>query len=143
MVSSNIPPYYTNGRKKGYFNVEEMKDLWEEKGYGYLELKRQNLRDQASRLEKMLQDRTRNKGNVSLADGNEGEPESSEGEVFEENSQSAYQNNVPRQDQNANFANSMNLDLHTSVIDLDVVHLASNEVNQIKERLSSTRGYVV
>ena len=47
MVSSNIPPYYANGRKKGYFNIEEMKDLWEEKGYGYLELKSQNLRDQA------------------------------------------------------------------------------------------------
>ena len=50
MVSSNNPPYYTNGRKKGY--IEVMKDLWEEKGYGYLELKSQNLRDQASKLEK-------------------------------------------------------------------------------------------
>ena len=43
MVSSNNPRYYTNGRKKGY--IEVMKDLWEEKGYGYLELKSQNLRD--------------------------------------------------------------------------------------------------
>ena len=128
MVSSNNPPYYTNGRKKGY--IEVMKDLWEEKGYGYLELKSQNLRDQASRLEKVLQDRARNNGNFSLAEGNEGETESSEGEVFEENSQSAYQNNVPRQAENANFANSVNLDLHTSVTDADVVHQASNEVNQ-------------
>ena len=54
----------------------------------------------------MLQDCTRNKGNFSLADGNEGEPESSKREVVEENSQSAYQNNVPRQAENANFANS-------------------------------------
>ena len=89
MVSSNNPPYYTNGRKKGY--IEVLKDLWEEKGYGCLELKSQNLRDQASRLEKMLQDRARNNGNFSLAEENEGEPESSEGEVCEENSQSAYQ----------------------------------------------------
>ena len=29
-----------------------MKDLWEEKGYGYLELKSQNVRDQTSRLKK-------------------------------------------------------------------------------------------
>ena len=29
-----------------------MKQLWEEKGYGHLALKGQNLRDQASRLEK-------------------------------------------------------------------------------------------
>ena len=43
MVSSNNPPYCTNGRKKGY--IEVMKDLWEKKGYGYLELKSQNLRD--------------------------------------------------------------------------------------------------
>ena len=38
-VPSNNPPYYTNGRKKGY--IEVMKDLWEEKGYGHLELKSQ------------------------------------------------------------------------------------------------------
>ena len=43
MVSSNNPHYYTNGGKKGY--TEVMKDLWEEKGYGYLELKSQTLRD--------------------------------------------------------------------------------------------------
>ena len=78
----------------------------------------------------MLQDRTRNNRNFNLADGNEGEPESSEGEVFEENGQSAYQNNIPRHAENANFVNSVNLDLHTSVIDVDVVHQASNEVNQ-------------
>ena len=78
----------------------------------------------------MLQDRTRNNRNFNLADGNEGEPESSEGEVFEENGQSAYQNNIPRQAENANFVNSVNLDLHTSVIDVDAVHQASNEVNQ-------------
>ena len=61
---------------------------------------------------------------------NEGENESTEGEVFQANSQSAYQNNVPRQAKNANFANSVNLDLHTPVIDLDVVHQASNKANQ-------------
>jgi len=33
-------------------NIEVMKQLWEEKGYGHLALKGQNLRDQASRLEK-------------------------------------------------------------------------------------------
>ena len=50
MVSSNNSSYYKNGRKKGY--IELIKDLWEEKGYGYLELKSENLRDQASRLGK-------------------------------------------------------------------------------------------
>ena len=128
MVSSNNPPYYTNGRKKGY--TELMKDLWEEKGYGHLELKSKNLRDQGSKLEKLLQDRTRNSENSSLADSNGGKPESNEGEVLEEKSQSVYYNNDLRQAENANFANSVNLDLHTSVLDLDVVHEASNEVNQ-------------
>ena len=47
-----LASYYKNGRKKGY--IELIKDLWEEKGYGYLELKSENLRDQASRLEKKL-----------------------------------------------------------------------------------------
>ena len=90
MMSSNNPPYYTNGRKIGY--VEVMKVLWEEKGYGYLELKSQNLRDRASRLEKLVQDRTAENGNRSLAGENEGEPVSSQRKVFEENIQSAYQN---------------------------------------------------
>ena len=36
----------------------------------------------------------------------------------------------PRQAENANFPNSMSLDLRTSMIDVDVVHQASNEVNQ-------------
>ena len=39
-----------NGKKKG--NIMVMKELWEQKGYGHLGLKGQNLRDQASRLEK-------------------------------------------------------------------------------------------
>ena len=43
-------PFNRNGRRKGY--TEVMKELWEEKDYGNLGLKSQNLRDQASRLEK-------------------------------------------------------------------------------------------
>ena len=128
MVSSNNPPYYTNGRKKGY--IEVMKDPWEVKGYGYLGLMSQNLRDQASRLEKMLLDHTRNNGNSSVADRNGGEPESSEGAFFEENSQFAQQNDASRQAENANIANPVNSDLHMSAIDVDVVRQASNEAIQ-------------
>ena len=60
LISSVDPPWNATGRKKGY--IEVMADLWEEKGYGYLGLKSQNLRDQASRLEKMEQEQnyTRN-----------------------------------------------------------------------------------
>ena len=50
LVTSGNAPFNRNGRRKGY--IEEMKELWEEKGYGNLGLKSQNLRDQASRLEK-------------------------------------------------------------------------------------------
>ena len=50
LVASDSTPLNRNGRKKGY--IEVMKQLWEEKGYGHLALKGQNLRDQASRLEK-------------------------------------------------------------------------------------------
>ena len=32
---------YHNGRRKGYIDI--MKELWDEKGYGHLELKSQNL----------------------------------------------------------------------------------------------------
>ena len=46
LISSVDPPRNATGRKKGY--IEVMADLWEEKGYGYLGLKSQNLRDQAA-----------------------------------------------------------------------------------------------
>ena len=49
-VTSGNVPLNRNGRRKGY--IEVMKELWEEKGYGNLGLISQNLRDQASRLEK-------------------------------------------------------------------------------------------
>ena len=51
LTSSQNPPCNRNGRRKGY--IEVMKELWDEKGYAHLELKSQNLRDQASRLEKL------------------------------------------------------------------------------------------
>ena len=50
LVAPDSAPLNRNGRKKGY--IEVLKQLWEEKGYGHLALKGQNLRDQASRLEK-------------------------------------------------------------------------------------------
>ena len=50
LVASESAPLNRNARKKGY--IEVLKQLWEEKGYGYLVLKGQNLRDQAPRLEK-------------------------------------------------------------------------------------------
>ena len=53
-ISSVDPPQNTTRRKKGY--IEVMADLCVDKGYGYLMLNSQNLRDQASRLEKMEQE---------------------------------------------------------------------------------------
>ena len=48
LTASQNPPC---GRRKGY--IEVMNELWNEKGYEHLELKSQNLRDQASRLERI------------------------------------------------------------------------------------------
>ncbi len=50
MVACENTPCNNNGKKKGY--IEVMKQLWDEMGYGHFGLKGQNLRDQASRLEK-------------------------------------------------------------------------------------------
>ena len=64
LVASDSAPLNRNGRKKGY--IEVMKQLWEEKGCGHLALKGQNLRDQASRLEK-YQEGLANEGCVNGA----------------------------------------------------------------------------
>ena len=54
LVNSENPPRFDNEGRKGYMRI--MKGLWEEKGYGYLNLSEQNLRDQAANLEKTLGD---------------------------------------------------------------------------------------
>ena len=51
LVSSENPPCNENGRRRGYIDV--MKQLWDDMGYKNLQLKSQNLRDQASRLQKI------------------------------------------------------------------------------------------
>ena len=50
LVTSGNAPFNRNGRRKGY--IEVMKELWEKEGQRNLGLKSQNLRDQASLLEK-------------------------------------------------------------------------------------------
>lgn len=60
LVSSDNSPLNRNGKKKGY--IEVMHELWIDKGYNHLGLKSQNLRDQASRLEKTIRN--------NLADSN-------------------------------------------------------------------------
>ena len=52
------PPLDGNGRRKGYIRI--MNELWDAKGYGDLGLASQNLRDQAARLEKTLEESSEN-----------------------------------------------------------------------------------
>ena len=52
LVKSDNPPRLESGKKMGY--MQAMQVQWIEKGYGNLALTKQNLRDQAARLEKSL-----------------------------------------------------------------------------------------
>lgn len=52
LVKSDNPPWLESGGKMGY--MQAMQVQWIEKGYGNLALTKQNLRDQAARLEKSL-----------------------------------------------------------------------------------------
>ena len=49
MANSEQPPLEKNGRKKGY--IKTMREIWNAKGYGELGYTKQNLRDQAARIE--------------------------------------------------------------------------------------------
>ena len=114
IVSPNDPPRNANGRKKGY--IEVMAALWEEKGYGHLGLKSQNLRDQALRLEKMEQDHR--KISISIECGSELEIESDKNDERasgENNIQADFQNIGQQRVQNANFVRSLNSDLHMTI----------------------------
>ena len=52
LAKSENPPVKDNGRLKGY--VELMKELWDQMGHEDMGFTKQNLRDQAARLEKSL-----------------------------------------------------------------------------------------
>ena len=57
LAKSENPPYKDDGRRKGYMQL--MKELWDQMGHEDLGLTKQNLRDQAARLEKSLGSVTR------------------------------------------------------------------------------------
>ena len=95
-------------------------DLWEEKGYTYLGLKSQNLRDQASRLEKMEQEQNYTRNNSTLFEsGNRLEIESDdiEEKAAEENNNQADLRNIPNNSPQQQFenANSVISDFHQPV----------------------------
>ena len=89
LVVSNDAPRNRNGRKKGY--IEVMAELWGAKGYAHLGIKSQNLRDQASRLEKIGLDTDADESISNIAVNND-----ISSETFDENSANSQQS------QNAN-----------------------------------------
>ena len=97
-----------------------MKELWEEKGYGNLGLKSQNLRDQASRLEKnedaVMETRATGQTviNESVLDSTHSVSNIDDNFISGEKAESSEdQNNGGKPSQNAN---QLILDLHLSAI---------------------------
>ena len=124
LVSSENPPCNENGRKRGYIDV--MKDLWDDMGYKNLQLKSQNLRDQASRLEKM-----NNSGiNVGTAGGSIEDPGSTT--IVSEYSTQEYNENENQSNRNVG---SENANFPAIVPN---VHMAETE--QIPEESGATMG---
>ena len=111
LVSSENPPCNENGRKRGYIDV--MKELWDDMGYKNLQLKSQNLRDQASRLEKI-----RNNGiDLSIRERSVedlGNITSRSEYSSQENIENESQNNQSRESGNANSL-TRGKNLHSAV----------------------------
>ena len=110
LISSENPPCNENGRKRGYIDV--MKELWDDMGYKNLQLKSQNLRDQASRLEKI-----RNNGtDLSIRERiveDPGNITSTSEYSSQENIENESQNNQNRKSGNANSP-TRGLNLHSA-----------------------------
>ena len=112
LLSSENPPCNANGRKRGY--IDYMKELWDDMGWAHLELNSQNLRDQASRLERMNMNGTdvgkmeRNTG--ANADFQRRHTTSNES-IIQEYEKSENQNSQSQQSQNAH---EISVDLHTA-----------------------------
>ena len=109
MIASENPPRKDDGRKRGYIKV--MKQLWEESGYQNLGLKAQNLRDQASRLEKLQESSATTSFEESLLEISSRNTQTLTGMV-----NCDAENNQNYDDQESQYANSSStstLDLHT------------------------------
>ena len=109
MIASENPPRKDDGRKRGY--IEVMKQLWEESGYQNLGLKAQNLRDQASRLEKLQESSATTSLEESLLEISSRNTQTLTGMV-----NCDAENNQNYDDQESQYANSSStstLDLHT------------------------------
>ena len=110
VISSENPPCNENGRKRGYIDV--MKELWDDMGYNNLQFKSQNLRDQASRLEKI-----RNNGtDLSIRERSVEDPgniTSTSEYSSQENIENESQNNQNRESGNANSP-TRGLNLHSA-----------------------------
>ena len=124
LIKSENPPRKDDGKKKGY--IEVMKQLWEERGYFNLGLKAQNLRDQASRLEK-LQESSTNQRDQENADISDNTPVSQEIESGFEINEVEYATNQPRP--------SMNLHSTTSRVPEDLKDKDSNGKTEIRPNL--------
>ena len=108
MVASSDAPRNRNGRKEGY--IEVMAELWEAKDYAHLGIKSQNLRDQASRIEKI--DANDSASNVQM-NGLDTDAEESIISNISNNTSSETSDEKSQQNQNVNET-TPDTDLHTA-----------------------------
>lgn len=110
-TSSQNPPCNRNGRRKGY--IEVAKELWDEKGYARLELKSRNLRDQASRLEKLqgcVMDGYG--GDARAVNADEGQQRTLSAATVFDYSQERFEDEDQNTSENANFTTQSQSDLY-------------------------------
>ena len=138
MTQMEQPPLERNGRRKGYIKI--MRGLWDVKGYDSFGFSSQNLRDQAARLEKSLDQGSEHLAMDSQA---EGHTQDSSQEVISldihTNEDSQEQNtglfSLERTDKEFQYVNlqtTRNQDLHTTntlQIPGDAEHNQHNEDN--------------
>ena len=109
LVAPSDAPLNRNGRKKGY--IEVMAELWEAKGYAHLGIKSQNLRDQASRIEKI--DANDSASNVQVNGLDTDAEESTISNISNNISNETIVDEDNQQNQNANET-TLDTDLHTA-----------------------------
>jgi len=123
LVSSANPPRKQNGRKRGY--IEIMKELWDEAGYYNLGIKSQNLRDQASRLEKIQELASNNTQEESLLETNSIRNRTPNSVNL------SVQNNCELEGQYANSSSTTNLHTTISQIPKETIPNNENNANQV------------
>jgi hypothetical protein len=139
MTQMEQPPLDGNGKKKGYIKL--MKELWDAKGYNDFGFSSQNLRDQAARLEKSLeQESSENVSRDSIAINPSNLPELNKDNLIRDSQTGESSNGFDMSAKDTALINESQYPNQTNELQTTTRHDLHNSQHEIPGALDQNRG---